>query len=168
MTGTPEDDARIEKALAQLRILAAALVMGVATFTAIVLLVPFHGGQAEAPPQPLLPIPLPALGLLIGLGPLTGSFILKSVLLKPACFLPLAPEARLDAFLTKYRQATITALALCEGAAFMVLVFTMVDASAPKMWVLAAGLPMLGMFFHFPTRLAVDGRLDEIAAQARG
>ncbi len=168
MTGTPEDDARIEKALTQLRMVAAALVMGVATFAAIVLLVPFHGGVAEAPPQPMLPIPLPALGLLLGLGPLTGSFILKAVLLKPACFVTLAPEARLEAFLTKYRQATITSLALCEGAAFLVLVLTIVDPAAPKIWVLAAGLPMLGMFFHFPTRLAVDGRLDEIAAQARG
>ncbi|MCZ7647894.1 MAG: hypothetical protein M5U26_21990 [Planctomycetota bacterium] len=153
-----EEEGQVGKALIQLRLMGAALIMGVLSFLAVAAFL--RGSGAFTGVAMSLPLPLPALGLLVGLGPLAFSFVLKGNLLRPESFAGLPPQDRLPRVLSRYRQATIVALALCEGGAFMVLVSTLISTDS-LVWAAAALVPMGGMIFHFPTRLALEACLDD-------
>lgn len=145
-----DQDAEIEAGIGIMQKIAACIMLGLLVFAAIVILV--LAPQNPSPTPQETPFPIPAIGLVICFVAIPFSFAIKGVLLKKT-----EASASIDALLSRYRAATIVALALCEGGGFALLVLTFVSGAEYVIWAAGVLLPLAGMIMHFPTRLKFDG-----------
>jgi hypothetical protein len=122
--------------LAQLRIIWAALVGGVATYTVVIFsLLRFGGTDFGVLPPAVLNVV--AAGVLLYMG--------GGVLLRRGMIARIPPEAEPEARIARYRAATIVGLGLTESGGLIVITLGMLG-SRPG-WVLAGGAAACIMMF---------------------
>lgn len=139
----------LERNLKLLQVVCMALISGVFTFCAVVVVIftskPAGTAVARAA------FDLPVLGLGLCLIALPASFVIKSVLFRRSMSEQPGGDPTMDLF-KRYRAGTIVATAVCEGSAFALLVFVMLGGSSYAVWATGVLIPLAGMMLHFPTR----------------
>lgn len=157
-----DQDREITGSLGTTQIIFAALLTGVISFYAIVVVIVLKN-PAGLTPVPGLP--LPAAGCLLATVLTLASFPIKWALLRRARKPAGEPPDSTLHLLLGYRQAHILAGALCEGGAMALGVFVIASGPGSLPWLAGGMISLVGFALHFPTREKFDAFLADLRAE---
>lgn len=156
-----ETEAVLSPSINVLRIIVAALCMGVATFAVIVLFVI----KSDAEPQLGM---LTMLSGAFGAGAVVLSFLLPRLIARTSrqqiaagtwqSGQPQTPDTDAGKLMAVYQTTTIIGAAILEGASFLALVAYMTERHPMSLAV--AAILFVGLLLHFPTRTGIANWID--------